>query len=70
MHVSLAFSALSFMINKNYNYMHLCTMTTLGTPNLAVVDRWSLFRGKYDFKKWDPKMVVTVGRWFLFGDGR
>ena len=29
---------------------------------VAVVDRWSFFRGSF-VGKWDPKIVVVVGRW-------
>ena len=38
---------------------------------VAVVDRWSLFRGHWcniNYKM-DPKSVVVVGRWSLFGGG-
>ena len=39
---------------------------------VAVVDRWSLFRGHLCNKssEWDLKMVVVVDRWSLFGGGR
>ena len=39
---------------------------------VAVVDRWSLFRGYLCKKnsKWDPKMGIVVARWSLFGGGR
>ncbi len=51
---------------------NLCTTTVLGTPNL-----WPLLTGGccsevdlcYKYLNWDPKMVVTVGRWSLIGDG-
>ena len=39
---------------------------------VAVVGRWSLFRGHicYKIQNWDLKMVVVEGRWLLFGGGR
>ncbi len=39
---------------------------------LAIVDRWSLFRGHFYNKVWnlDFKMVVIMDRWSLFGGGR
>ena len=39
---------------------------------VAVVDRWSLFRGPlwYKSSKWDHKIVAVVDRWSLFGGGR
>ena len=39
---------------------------------LAVVDRWSLFKGRLCFKnsKRDLKKVVVVHRWSLFRSGR
>jgi len=38
---------------------------------VAVVDRWSLFRGHLCSKslKWDLKIVVVIDRWSLFGGG-
>ena len=43
----------------------------MGPKIVAVVDRWSLFRGYlcYESSKWDLKIVVVVGRWSLFGGG-
>ncbi len=43
-----------------------------GHKIVAVVDRWSLFRGHlcYGNSKWDHKIVVVVDRWSLFGGGR
>ncbi len=36
----------------------------------AVVDRWSLFRGRFSTKTaWVAFRVVVVHRWSLFGDG-
>ncbi len=52
---------------------NLCTTTTLGGPKIvAVVDRWSLFRGYLciESSKWDHKMVVVRERWSLFGGSR
>ena len=48
----------------------LCTTTNLGIPNL-----WPLLTGgrcsevalSYKNWKWDPKMVVAVGKWSIFG---
>ena len=39
---------------------------------MAVVDKWSLFKGHLCYKssKWDPKMMVVEDRWSLFGGGR
>ncbi len=39
---------------------------------MAVVGRWSLFRGGFMLYilKLDPKIVVVVGKWSLFGGGR
>jgi len=39
---------------------------------LAVVDRWSLFRGHLYCKSpnWDYKMVAVTNSWSLFGGGR
>ncbi len=39
---------------------------------VAVVDRWSLFRGHLCYKtsNWDLKIVAVVDRWSLFGGGR
>jgi len=40
---------------------------------VAVVDRWSLFRGPLCYKKnskLDVKIVAVIDRWSLFGDGR
>jgi len=49
---------------------------------VAVVDRWSLFRGSfmlwklklgplcYENWNWDPKIEVAVDKWSLFGGGR
>ncbi len=39
---------------------------------VAVVDRWSLFRGRLCNKtsKLDLKMAVIIDRWLLFEDGR
>ncbi len=39
---------------------------------VAVVDRWSLFRGHFGSKspKWDLKMVVVISSCSLFGSGR
>ncbi len=39
---------------------------------VAVVDRWSLFRGHLCNKgsKWDLKMMVVIDSWSLFGVGR
>ena len=39
---------------------------------VAVVDTWSLVKGSLCYKKWkwDPKIVVDVGRRLLFGGGR
>ena len=39
---------------------------------VAVVERWSLFRGSFMLYevKMAPKMVVVVGRWSLFGADR
>ena len=59
---------LSFHIQSN-----LCTTTTPGTQNV-----WPLLTGGrcsevglyYKNGKWDPKMVVAIGRWSLFGGGR
>ena len=52
---------------------NLCATTTLGTPNL-----WPLLTGGrcsevalcYKNQKWDPKIVVAVDKWSLFGGGR
>ncbi len=43
-----------------------------GPKIVAVVGRWSLFRGYLCNKnsKWNHKMVVVVGRWSLCGSGR
>ncbi len=51
---------------------NLCTMTTLRTQKMAVVDRWSLFRGHLCEKNsnWDLKIVAVIDRWLLFGGGR
>ena len=44
--------------------------TRFGWP-LAVVDRWSLFRGRLSTKiAWAGFRVVVVDRWLLFGGGR
>ncbi len=38
---------------------------------LAVVDRWSLFRGKFRANfGWAGLRLVVVNRWSLFGGGR
>jgi hypothetical protein len=39
---------------------------------VAVIDRCSLFKGHSCSKSqiWDPKMVVLIDRWLLFGGGR
>ncbi len=39
---------------------------------VTVAKRWSLFRGHLSNKipKWDPKIVVVMGRGLLFGGGR
>ena len=39
---------------------------------VAVIDRWSLFRGRLCSKssKWDLQMVVVIYKWSLFGGGR
>jgi len=39
---------------------------------VAVVDRWSLFRGSFVLQKLKmrPQMVVVVDKWSLFGGGR
>jgi hypothetical protein len=39
---------------------------------VAVVDRWSLFRGQSCSKRsiWDLKTVAVIDRWSLFGGGR
>ena len=38
---------------------------------LVVVDRWSLFRGRFSTKiAWAGFGVVVVDRWSLFGGGR
>ncbi len=39
---------------------------------MAVVDRWSLFKGHFRNKcsNWDFKIVVVVDRWSLFRGGR
>ena len=39
---------------------------------VAVVDRWSLFKGRLYSKSpiWDLKMVIVIDRWSLFGGGR
>jgi len=37
--------------------------------SLVVVDRWSLFRGRYSTKiAWAGFGVVVVDRWSLFGE--
>jgi len=38
---------------------------------VAVVERWSLFKGHLCSKslKWDLKIVVIIDRWSLFGGG-
>ncbi len=38
----------------------------------AIVDRWSLFRGHLSntVSDWDFKMIIDVGRWWLFGVDR
>jgi hypothetical protein len=43
----------------------------LGPKKVAVVDRWSLFRGHLYNKTsvWDLKIVVVVDMWLLFGGG-
>ena len=39
--------------------------------SLAVVDRWSLFRGRFSTKiAWAGFGAVVVDRWSLFGVGR
>ena len=39
--------------------------------SLVVVDRWSLFRGRFSTKiAWAGFRVVVVDRWSLFGGGR
>ena len=53
-----------------------CTQVfiTYGTRNkwpLALVDRWSLFRGNFSTKiVWAGFKVVVVDRWSLFGGGQ
>jgi len=39
---------------------------------VAVVDRWSLFRGHLCYKKtnWDLKIAAVIDRWSLFGGCR
>jgi hypothetical protein len=39
---------------------------------MTFVDRWLLFKGTFVLYtlKWDPKRVVVVGSWSLFGNGR
>ncbi len=53
--------------------LNLSTTNTLGTKKIvAVVDKWSLFRGYFCYirSNWDLKIVVVADRWSLFGGGR
>jgi hypothetical protein len=54
-------------------YTQTCVQRQPWDPEkVAVVDRWSLFRGHLCNKsfKWDLKMVVVIDRWSLLGGGR
>jgi hypothetical protein len=57
--------------SKNTIQSNLRTTTTLGNI-VAIVDKWSLFRGHLYYKtsKWDLRMVDVIDRWSLFGGGR
>ncbi len=39
---------------------------------VAVVNRWSLFRGHSCYKRsiWDLKIEAVIDRWSLYGGGR
>ncbi len=57
------------VIGKNYS--QTCVQRPPWDPKIvAVVGKWSLFRGHLYNKgsKWDLKIVVVVDRWLLFGD--
>ena len=57
---------------KNGRYRQvLLTFKARFKWSLAVVDRWSLFRGRFSAKfAWAGFRVVVVDRWSLFGGGR
>ena len=50
--------------------VYVSTLARFRWP-LVVVDRWSLFRGRFSTKiAWAGFIVVVVDRWSLFGGGR
>ncbi len=81
--VSQGFKSLPWLDNRHLclkiiKYQNICTVKLVCNDQpwdlkiVAVVERWSLFKGHLCSKIiiWDLKMVAIVDKWSLFGGGR